>query len=401
MDVKGKLLRANQKIPSQPRGTGRVREFRVGRDRRLFQITTFCPELVGPGPTHVYLLEDDALILVDTGLPTVFAKNLFYFWRRQPCPDDIAALADDHAENELLSAIELCGHDVSELDYIVLTHGHPDHYAMGRMLVGRSGARVVAHACDAARIANPWWILEFWVKRFKAITAMGMPLPESAEQAPPSTDIGSTDMSLRVDIPVGFDGSLVLDGMRKDFIEVVHTPGHSEGSMSLLVYDDERKRAAMLCGDTLLFPTTPHPDDLIAYLRTLKRIRTLQNVAITLPAHGDRIAKLHQRLDALEKHHQRRLQMTFEACRRPRSIWQIATLPRYFDVTVDPAKFNPLAGQEAYIHVELLQLVGGVETSRIEGGVHYFQCSGEKFEAVYARVLELVADESRTALLRR
>jgi len=107
MDIKGKMLRPNRKLPSQPMGTGRVREYCLGRKRRMFQITTFCPDLIGPGPTHLYLIEDDALILIDTGMPTDLAKNMFYYWRNQRIPADVEALADDHSERELLSAIEL------------------------------------------------------------------------------------------------------------------------------------------------------------------------------------------------------------------------------------------------------------------------------------------------------
>ena len=73
----------------------------------------------------------------------------------------------------------------------------------------------------------------------------------------------------------------------------------------------------------------------------------------------------------------------------------------YFDVFVDPAKFNPLAGQEAFVHVELLEMVGGLRRSHIDGFVHYFENSGEKFEDVYARVQELLNDENTTTLLRR
>ena len=70
MKIKENILRSNRRFSSQPMGTGRVKEYRLGRKRRMFQITTFCPDLIGPGPTNLYLIEDDVLILVDTGLPT-------------------------------------------------------------------------------------------------------------------------------------------------------------------------------------------------------------------------------------------------------------------------------------------------------------------------------------------
>jgi len=401
MDIKGKMLRPNRKLPSQPMGTGRVREYRLGRKRRMFQITTFCPDLIGPGPTHLYLIEDDALILIDTGMPTDLAKNMFYYWRNQRIPADVEALADDHSERELLSAIELTGHDVKDIDFIVLTHGHPDHYLLGNKLVEMSGAKVAVHVSDSDHVSNPWGMVKFWVERRPALMAMGMPMPKQGGRSSATVSPENTDMSLHIDCPIAFDGRLHLDGFEKDEICVRNFAGHSPGGIAILVYDDEGKDAIMLCGDTLLYPITPHPDDLVAYLRTLKEMKKMGNVVLTLPAHGKAMSKLARRLDFLERHHEHRLRMTYEACKRPRSIWQIATMRGYFDVFVDPAKFNPLAGQETFVHVEMLQFVGGLHGSHVDGCVHYFENSGEKFGDVYSRVQEFINDENTTALARR
>lgn len=401
MQRKGKVLRPSHRLTSQPSGTSRLREYRLGRERRLFQITTFCPDIIGPGPTHLYLIEDDALILVDTGIPTSLAKNIFYYWRNQRIPPDVEALPDDFSEQELLSALELVGHNIKDIDFIVITHGHPDHFLLGKKLVELSGAKVAAHVSDSHQICNPWGMVKLWIERRAALLAMGMPLPRQGGRAQATIRPESADLSLRIDCPIAFDGRLNLDGFEKDTVCVRHFAGHSPGGVSILVYDDKEKEAIMLCGDTLLYPITPHPDDLVAYLRTLKSMKKLRDISIVLPAHGKSISNLRHRLDFLEKHHRHRLKLTFEACNRPKNIWQIATMPRYFDVAVDRKKFNPLAGQEAFVHVELLQLAGGIRRSHVEGFVHYFVNSGELFDDVYNRVQEIIDDENSTALLRR
>ena len=388
-------------MPSQPMGTGRVREYRLGRKRRLFQITTFCPDLIGPGPTHLYLIEDDALILVDTGIPTDLAKNTFYFWRNQRIPEDVGALADDYSEQELLSGIKKTGHDVKDIDYIVLTHGHPDHYLLGEKLVEMSGAKVAAHVSDSDQVSNPWGMIKFWIERRPALMAMGMPMPRQGGRSNATIGPENMDMSLRIDFPIAFDGRLNLGGFEKDEICVRNFGGHSPGGISILLYDDKGKEAIMLCGDTLLNPITPHPDDLVAYLRTLKAMKKLEEVVLTLPAHGMTLSNLPKRLDFLERHHEDRLRVTYETCKSPHSVWQIATMKGYFDVFVDPKKFNPLAGQEAFVHVELLQLAGGLHRSHTDGFTHYFENSGEKFEDVYERVQNLLDDENSTTLTRR
>ncbi len=407
IDTRGKLLKKNRRIESQPRGTGAVRQYRLGGSRRLFRITTFCPELVGPGPVHLYLIEDDALILVDAGLPTLLAKNLFYFWRRQKMPPDVEALEDDLSEKEIRNGIELSGHRIEDIDYIVLTHGHPDHYLMANWLVERSGAKVAAHVADSAAISNRWWMLEFWIKRARAMTAMGMPMPTPGKSGSSgaAVDPVTLPLALGVDLPLGYDGVLGLGGFQKPSIQMRRYPGHTAGSIGILLYGEEQNgepggEAVLLCGDTLLNPITPHPEDLLEYLRTLERLSTLKNVVLTLPAHGDPITDLGDRVAFLQKHHQNRLRVTYQACRKPTSVWQVATRPRYFDTHVDPTKFNPLAAQEAFVHLELLQMAGGVRTDSVRDGVHYLVSSGEKFPEVFGRIREIVRDEDGTALRR-
>jgi glyoxylase-like metal-dependent hydrolase (beta-lactamase superfamily II) len=395
--MESKLLRAGDKT-----GSGRVREYRLGRKRRLLQITTFCPSVIGPGPTHLFvIIEDGVIILVDTGIPTDLAKNVFYYWRNQRIPAEIEALPANHSEHQLLSALELANIDIKNVNYLVITHGHPDHYLLGRRIVELSGARVAAHVSDSHQICNPWALVKLWVERRPALMAMGMPPPKQGGRAGSTANPETTDLSLRIDCPVAFDGRLKLDDFEKDWLCVRNYAGHSPGGIGLFIYDDSEKEAIMLCGDTLLYPITPHPDDLIAYLRSLKYMKDLKDVALVLPAHGKAITRLHERLDFLEKHHERRLQLTYDACRHPRSIWEIATMSRYFDVFVDPAKFNPLAGQEAYVHVELLQIAAGLHLSHVDGLVHYFRNSGEEFEVVYERIQTILNDENSTMLMRR
>ena len=398
MEIKGNILRANRKLSSQPFGTGRVREYRLGRKRRMFQITTFCPDLIGPGPTHLYLIEDDVLILVDTGLPTDLAKDMFYYWRNQKIPSDVEGLESDYSEKELLSALKLTGHDVKDIDYILISHGHPDHYLLGEKLIDMSGAKVVAHVADSDQICNPWSFLKSTLERMPTLQAIGMPFPKRHSRKGAATGPEFTDFPLHVNCPITLDGPLRLDGSEIASIGIRQFPGHSPGGMAILLQDDKRAEAMMLCGDTLLYPITPHPDDLVQYLRTLKSMKQLEGISLVLPAHGMVMTNLCKRLETLIKHHKRRLRLTYAACNDPKSIWQIATMPGYFDVTVDPARFNPLAGTEAHLHVKLLQMVGGLHMSGMDGPVHYFENSGERFVDVYERVQGLINDEYATLL---
>ena len=86
MDIKTKVIKPNAILDS-----GRVRRFTLpDKQTRITQITTFCPDMVGPGPTHVYLIDNGKKVLVDTGIPTLLAKAMFYAWRGEPIPPEMA-----------------------------------------------------------------------------------------------------------------------------------------------------------------------------------------------------------------------------------------------------------------------------------------------------------------------
>ena len=119
-----------------------------------------------------------------------------------------------------------------------------------------------------------------------------------------------------------------------------------------------------------------------------------------LPAHGRAIRDLKGRAEFLREYHRDRLKLTYDMCRVPCSVWDIATMADYFDTYVDPRKFNYLAGLEALVHVEILNMVGGMERTHIQDEVHYFKNLGEPFDSVYGRVIELVQDRGNRTLLR-
>ena len=51
-----------------------------------------------------------------------------------------------------------------------------------------------------------------------------------------------------------------------------------------------------MSGDVLLNPITPHPDDLLAYLRTLEELSHYNDIVLVLPGHGELIRDLAARI---------------------------------------------------------------------------------------------------------
>jgi glyoxylase-like metal-dependent hydrolase (beta-lactamase superfamily II) len=143
--------------------------------------------------------------------------------------------------------------------YIVSTHGHWDQIAENAQLAELLDAPVCAHSWDMGRLANP------------EIAA------EVPEQRLPHVRGKSIDRHL------GDDHVLEVGEMS---FEVLHTPGHTPGSICLY----EAKAGALFSGDLLLrqeVGRSDHPGGNGAKLRqSLTRIATLPDSTRVFPAHG-------------------------------------------------------------------------------------------------------------------
>ncbi|MEJ2718680.1 MAG: MBL fold metallo-hydrolase, partial [Deltaproteobacteria bacterium] len=194
--------------PNAVLDSGQVRQFVLPDGKtRITQITTFCPDVIGPGPTNLYLIDDDALILLDTGIPTQLAKDFFYVWRNQPMPPDVQKLRPDHSEQEFVEGLEIAGYSPRDIDLLVISHGHLDHFLMGDTIVNMGNPRVAAHVVDTPDICNPWGLIHMWLSRHHILPATGMPgtanvRDRAMEYLGKKSVTESLHFSLQVDVPI-------------------------------------------------------------------------------------------------------------------------------------------------------------------------------------------------------
>lgn len=149
--------------------------------------------------SRAYLIEDDSLALVDTGLPWNVKRVLKY--------------------------IESIGRKPEELETILMTHSHPDHAGGALSISKRTGAEIVAHSNDTRTHSNNQTSLSY----MGMFSALNLPVP-FLQRTPVSRLLSDGQI-----IPV-------LGGIR-----VIHTPGHTSGSVCYLL----QSRSLLFSGDTL------------------------------------------------------------------------------------------------------------------------------------------------------
>lgn len=203
--------------------------------------------LIAPSWSYVYFVVGEKLAFIDTGLPQYF----------------------EHIKRYITDL----GHRLLDVSLIINTHVHEDHVACNKALKEVCGAKLAVHELDAKYIENP--------EDFLTDTFRHVPPPEDCVREAKSWK-DNVDIFLK-------DGDRIeLGGLT---LEVVHTPGHTRGSICL--YYQERK--ILFSGDALQGTTafvkefglvTGLYTDLDAYIRSIQRLLNL-DIDLILPGHPD------------------------------------------------------------------------------------------------------------------
>jgi hydroxyacylglutathione hydrolase len=199
-------------------------------------------QIPGMGFSNAYLVEtaQQGLILIDTGTPGKGPKVLAY-----------------------LASI---GRKPSEVSHIILTHADGDHSGSAAELRRLTGAKLAIGEPDAPRLSGE--------KRLKEASGLGGAM------------VGIFGAFMRVE---RVKPDIVLrDGEVVGPLAVVHTPGHTDGSISLY-----RENSAIFVGDLLrtdgsgnLKLASPNMSrDMAEVRRSVERISRLE-YSMLLPGHG-------------------------------------------------------------------------------------------------------------------
>jgi glyoxylase-like metal-dependent hydrolase (beta-lactamase superfamily II) len=183
--------------------------------------------VIGPLATNVHVLADETsreAIAIDTAIPS------------------LAWIADELTQRGWT------------LKLIVSTHGHWDHIGDNAAVAAATGAQIAVHPLDRERLTNPQPV---W----------------APFEIPPS--VPAVELA---------EGGVIRFGEIR--LTVLHTPGHTEGSVCLMARDE----GLLFSGDTLFQAGWGRVDlpggSPEAMVHSLARLLDLEDGVRVLPGHG-------------------------------------------------------------------------------------------------------------------
>jgi len=186
-------------------------------------------------------------------IPTPFAVgtvNTYVAGRTlvDPGPDSEEAWA------ALLDALEARSMGPADVEQVLITHPHPDHFGTAARLRAE-GARIVASAPAAAIMADWTGRMEYEQEYFSTFfERCGL----SSDGARAVTQLPEAFLSyapsVETDREVGTDDAIEVEGVT---VEVREVEGHAPGEL-LFAYGDGEDRVALV-GDNVLEEITPNP----------------------------------------------------------------------------------------------------------------------------------------------
>jgi glyoxylase-like metal-dependent hydrolase (beta-lactamase superfamily II) len=162
------------------------------------------------------------------------------------------------SEKIILNYLKATARSPQEISRLILTHAHPDHIGAAAAIKGISSCTVAAHATEKA-----------WIEDVD-LQAKERPVPGFFSLVGGSVKV---DQTLQDGDILHLEGDLTL--------QVLHTPGHSPGSLSLWLAED----GALFSGDVVpIAGDMPIYQDILASVRSIEKLASIPEIKLLLAA---------------------------------------------------------------------------------------------------------------------
>jgi glyoxylase-like metal-dependent hydrolase (beta-lactamase superfamily II) len=165
------------------------------------------------------------------------------------------------SDGMILDYIKQVGRNPRDITRIILTHSHADHIGGSPALKKQTGCKVAAHID-----ARPWI--------------------ENVDRQYAERPVGNFYDLIGGPVEVDFG---LKDGDRVDLgdggtLEIFHTPGHSDGSISLLYNRD----SALFTGDAVPKPASvPIYEDVTVSIESIKKLKQIEGLEVLMASWDD------------------------------------------------------------------------------------------------------------------
>jgi glyoxylase-like metal-dependent hydrolase (beta-lactamase superfamily II) len=298
----------------------------------------FLPLPMRPTIVNVYLIDcHGAWALIDTGMNT---------------PESFAALQD---------SFQQVGTRIEDLDLLIGTHHHVDHFGTSGPIKEVSHATTLLHPSEIERVNRMLTLgpVTQVPEAQQFFRRHGFPIDKYPIEGMRPAWMGSNMYS-----PVAqpdkllSDGDVIPLGDRK--LEIIWTPGHAAGHCVVYL----RKEKVLIVGDHLLPKITPHVgiyptgpgNPLGDFINSQLKVQKF-DVELVLPAHGGVYSDHRYRANQLIEHHRyREAEMLDLIRRRPQSAFEVAS--QVFGDEERPIFHVMAATFETLAHLELASMEG-------------------------------------------
>lgn len=253
--------------------------------------------------------------------------------------------------------------DIKDIERIIITHGHVDHFGGLSSTLEAIGTEVPVgiHPLDRRNLSN------YEERVIIATTNLTIYLERAGVNPERLSQLlnmyGFSKKHVRsVNIAFTFEEEDVIDGM-----EFYHVPGHCPGQVAIRIGD------VLLSADHILSHTSPHVaaesithyTGLGHYRESLRKIRKLEGINLTLGGHEDPIHDLQTRIDYLQSRIDTKIGRIKEIVRQANQPLTISEISK--SLYRDKHGFDVLlALQEAGAYVEYLYERGYLRIVNLE-----------------------------------